>query len=135
MLKVTGLIVCTLFYLSASAGTANAQGPVIDALATCSTEINSYCSAVTPGGGRLVFCMKAHEDKLSSQCKLSINRAEFWLRSLTRTLAYVANQCKSDALKYCPDVKVGEERVLNCLNENRANLNKFCDLALGDVGR
>jgi hypothetical protein len=116
-------------------GAANAQNPVVEALEGCSKEIETYCSSVTPGGGRLVSCARAHEDKLSSECIYSLNRAGYWLETLTRTLSYVVSQCAADALKFCPDVEVGEQRVLNCLGENKANLNKYCSLALSDIGR
>ena len=86
-------------------------------------------------GGRLVSCVKAHEDKLSSECIYAINRAGYWLNFLASTLTYVASQCEEDAIKYCPDVKLGEERVLNCLLENKESLNKYCTIALRDIGR
>ncbi len=124
-----------LVLISMSLGAANAQNPVAEALKGCSKEIKAYCSSVTPGGGRLVSCAKAHEDKLSSECIYSLNRAGYWLDFLTRTLTYVASQCGADALKYCPDVKLGEERVLNCLSANKASLSKYCGLALRDLGR
>src|SRR5687768_3281461 len=34
----------------------------------CRTEMASFCSSVTPGEGRLILCMQAHEDKISNQC-------------------------------------------------------------------
>ncbi len=135
MLKSAAMMLSALVLFCMPLGVANAQNPVEEALMGCSKELNAYCSAVTPGGGRLVSCAKAHEDKLSSECIYSINRAGYWLDTLARTLSYVATQCGADALKFCPDVKLGEERVLNCLSENKANLNKFCGLALGDIGR
>ena len=112
-----------------------AQDPVVEALSGCSKEIKTYCSSVTPGGGRLVSCARAHEDKLSSECIYSINRAGYWLDFIGRTITYIASQCEADALKYCPDVKLGEERVLNCLKENKGKLNKYCGLALKDIGK
>jgi hypothetical protein len=133
MLKSAAVVLCALAYVCLAAGAANAQGPVEDALKGCSKEIKMYCSSVTPGGGRLVSCAKAHEDKLSSECVYAINRAAYWVQFLSRTLTYVATQCAVDALKYCPDVKLGEERVLNCLTANKAKLNKYCGLALSDV--
>ena len=135
MLKSVTRILSTLVLLFIPLGAANAQNPIEEALMGCSKEINAYCSTVTPSGGRLVSCARAHEDKLSSECIYSLNRAGFWLESLARTLTYVASQCASDALKFCPDVQLGEERVLNCLSENKASLNKYCGLALGDIGR
>ena len=60
---------------------------------------------------------------------------EFLMMRLANTLAYVVLQCEADAKQFCPDVVLGEERVLNCLSENQANLSKYCGLALTDVGR
>ena len=135
MLKSAAIMICALAYICMPAGIANAQGPVVEALKGCSKEIKTYCSSVTPGGGRLVSCAKAHEDKLSSECIYAINRARYWVQYLSRIVSYVATQCKADALKYCPDVKLGEKRVLNCLTANKAKLNKYCGLALRDIGR
>jgi Golgi apparatus protein 1 len=109
--------------------------PIADALKDCSNELQTYCSSVTPGEGRLVSCAKAHEDKLSSQCISAINRASYWVNFTAHTLAYVVLQCKADALKFCPDVEIGEERVLNCLSDNRDDLSKYCGLALSDIGK
>ena len=136
MPKSIAPIFLALALLCTPLGTASAQdGPVAEALKDCSNEIETYCSSVTPGGGRLVSCAKAHEDKLSSQCISAINRAGYWVSFLANTLAYVVLQCEADARKFCPDVELGEERVLNCLSDNRANLSKYCGLALNDVGR
>ncbi len=136
MFKRGFAILVALTSLAASVAIANAQDdPISEALQDCSQEIESYCSSVTPGGGRLVSCAKAHEDKLSAQCIQAINRAGYWVNYLASTLTYVASQCEADALKYCPDVEIGEERVLNCLAENQSNLSKYCGLALKDIGR
>ena len=40
--------------------------------AACSQELRNFCSTVTPGEGRLLLCMQAHEDKLSAQCELAL---------------------------------------------------------------
>lgn len=135
MFKSAAIVLSALILFCLPLGAANAQSPVEEALKGCSKEINAYCSSVTPGGGRLVSCAKAHEDKLSSECIYALNRAGYWLEFLTRTLTYVASQCEADALKYCSDVQLGEERVLNCLKENKTNLNKYCGLALKDIGQ
>jgi len=136
MLKKALVVFLSAASFSAFLMAANAQDdPISEALQDCSQEIASYCSSVTPGGGRLVSCAKAHEDKLSSQCISAINRASYWVNFTAHTLAYVVLQCKEDALKFCPNVEVGEERVLNCLSDNRDGLSKYCDLALKDIGR
>ncbi len=134
MLKSAAIMLSAVVLFCIPLGATNAQNPVEEALKGCSKEIKAYCSSVTPGGGRLVLCAKAHEDKLSSECIYATNRAGYWVNLLAGTLTYVASQCKADALKYCPDVKLGEERVLNCLSANKASLNKYCGLALRDIG-
>ena len=41
---------------------------------SCGEDIKKYCSAVTPGGGRLLYCMQAHEDKISEDV------GPFWMK-------------------------------------------------------
>ncbi len=135
MFKLITIILSALVLFCMPLEATNAQNPVEEALRGCSKEIKAYCGSVTPGGGRLVSCAKAHEDKLSSECVYAINRAGYWLDFLARTLTYVASQCEADALKFCANVNLGEERVLNCLRANKASLNKYCDLALRDIGK
>ena len=132
-IAVLGVFAIGLFILPL--GSVAAQDPVQDALEGCSSELQTYCSAVAPGGGRLVSCAKAHVDKLSPECISAINRAGYWVQYLASTLQYVATQCGADAVKFCPDVQLGEERVLNCLASNRAELSKYCSLALQDIGK
>ncbi len=133
MLKPAAVVLSVLAILCLPQGAAYAQGPVQDALKGCSNNIKTYCSAVTPGDGRLVFCARAHEDNMTSDCVYAIKRAVYWVRQLASTLQYIAKQCLADAVKFCPDVKLGEQRVLNCLAANRAKLNKYCGLALRDI--
>ncbi len=135
MLKPAATVLSVLAILCLPQGAAVAQGPVQDALKECSNVIKTNCGAVTPGDGRLVLCARAHEDDMSSDGIYAINRAGYWVRHLASTLQYVATQCVADAVKFCPDVKLGEERVLNCLAANRAKLNKYCGLALNDIGK
>jgi len=36
--------------------------------AGCAADVQKYCATVTPGEGRLFFCIRAHEDKISTKC-------------------------------------------------------------------
>ena len=38
----------------------------------CEPEIETYCSQVTPGEGRLLACAYAHQDKLSGRCEFAL---------------------------------------------------------------
>ncbi|MGQ0591871.1 MAG: cysteine rich repeat-containing protein [Gammaproteobacteria bacterium] len=35
----------------------------------CKNELESYCKQVTPGGGRVLACLYAYQDKLSGRCE------------------------------------------------------------------
>src|SRR5580693_3348112 len=37
--------------------------------AACAEDAKKLCAGVQPGGGRIVACLKAHEDSLSDRCK------------------------------------------------------------------
>ena len=38
----------------------------------CKTEIDTLCKDVTPGEGRVLQCLSAHQDKLSSRCVYAV---------------------------------------------------------------
>jgi hypothetical protein len=45
---------------------ANAAEDIIESVAKgCEKELTSYCSNVTPGEGRVLACLYAHNDKLA----------------------------------------------------------------------
>ncbi len=134
-LRFRSLAIAAALATFASVGAAQAKDPVQDALAGCAKELKAHCSTVKPGRGRLVSCMKAHEDKLSNQCIYALNRANYYLQALAMNIKYVVLQCRSDAVKLCPDVEIGEGRVLDCLAKNKAKVGKACDVALKDVGQ
>lgn len=35
----------------------------------CRDDIKTYCSAVRPGGGRILRCLESNEDKISDRCR------------------------------------------------------------------
>ena len=35
----------------------------------CNDDIRTYCSAIRPGGGRILRCLESNEDKISDRCK------------------------------------------------------------------
>src|SRR3546814_11491004 len=137
---LSGHVACTSFVawyflaLCLWSGTAAAQDPVQGALKGCESVLQTYCSEVTPGEGRLVSCAEAYEDKLSSQCIAAINRAGYWLTYLATPLYYLARQCEADAAKHCPDVELVEQRVLHCLAYKRKQLDEYYRPALSELG-
>ena len=108
--------------LSGLVGNLSAQDPVKTVTEGCATEIEQYCSQVSPGEGRVLACFYAHEDKLSGQCQYVLYAAASQLDAAVNALNYIATQCRDDILAQCAEVQLGEGRVLECLNANSASV-------------
>ena len=102
-------------------------------LAGCAKEVATYCKDVTPGKGRLLSCLYAYEDKISTQCQMALCEAVPALEMALTTLSYLAGECRDDLMKYCSDVKVGEGRLIKCLDKNRVGLSDRCKAAVEEV--
>jgi hypothetical protein len=91
-------------------------GGLIETVATgCEKELAAYCQGVTPGEGRILACLYAHEDKLSGQCEYALFDAAAQLERAVAALAYLVNECGDDLETYCVGVQAGEGRLLDCL--------------------
>jgi malate/lactate dehydrogenase len=42
----------------------------------CKNDLDRFCKDVKPGGGRIVKCMKAHQNELSPECKEKMSQAK-----------------------------------------------------------
>jgi Cysteine rich repeat len=116
-------------------GSVSAQQSLIDTVAKgCDKELKTYCKDVTPGEGRVLACLYAHEDKLSGQCEYALYDAAVQLERVINALAYAANECRDDLAKFCSDIKPGEGRLLQCIDKNDAKIGKRCKQALKDTG-
>ncbi len=51
--------------------------------AGCTADVQRLCAGVQPGGGRIIACLKQHQDALSDQCKQAAQKAA----SMTGTAA------------------------------------------------
>jgi hypothetical protein len=138
------LIIAILCIVLVCTGTvaAGQKGPVeamaeglIETVATgCEKELLAYCKDVTPGEGRILACLYAHEDKLSGQCEYALFDAASQLERAVSALSYVANECGDDLDAFCTDVPAGGGRLLDCLNNNEKKVSSRCKQALKDTG-
>ena len=111
-----------------------AQESLIDHLIdACESDLHKYCSQVTPGNGRLLHCMAAHEDKISGQCEYAFYQTATLLEQLSMAIAYVAQECETEIQTLCRDVALGEGRILACLDEHAEEGGDGCKKAVADT--
>jgi hypothetical protein len=100
---------------------------------SCKTELGTYCSQVTPGQNRLLACLYSHGDKLSSQCETALYQSASALDRAISTIAYLADQCRTDIESKCASIQPGHGRIAQCLADHKASLSEPCTQAIGSV--
>ncbi len=110
------------------------QGLIETVVNGCKTELEKYCSNVTPGEGRMLACLYAYEDKLSGRCEYALYDAASRLERAVAALSYAVNECSGDLKQYCSGVVSGEGRLLECLQKNDDKVSNRCKQARKDVG-
>jgi len=125
------MVVAAVFMLVSNA---TAAQDLVETVANgCEKELTSYCSQVTPGEGRVLACLYAHNDKLSGKCEFALYDAAVQLERFVAALSYLANECDEDLDKFCTGVAAGEGRLLKCLDDNSEKISARCTQALKDV--
>ena len=133
MRRMLGGLVAVL--VVALAHEAIAQSTIIEkVMKTCESETQTYCSQVTPGRGRLLSCLYAHEDKLSAQCINTLYDGLAMLEQAVDFITYWVTQCDQDIDTYCGSTEMGEGRIAKCLLDNKADLSERCTSAIDEVG-
>ena len=124
---------CMLF--SGMSSYAEEKGIVQTVADGCKQEIETYCKGVTPGEGRVLACLYAYQDKLSSRCEYALYDAAAQLERVVAALTYLANECRDDLKAFCSDVKPGEGRLIQCIDKNKEQISSRCKQAIKDVSR
>jgi len=113
---------------------AGLQGALDTFTEGCQQELTTFCKDVTPGGGRIIACLYAFQDKLTPRCEYAFYDSVGQLDRILSNLSYAISECRDDLKSYCADIKPGEGRLLDCLNKNEAKVSNRCNYALKDVG-
>jgi hypothetical protein len=148
-MKITMKLLATLGVLPLlavlSAGSVSAQTSVgktlLDKLtarvtkveSACAKDIKKYCRDVTPGEGRMIYCMQAHEDKISAKCVFELEDAATAIQTAAEALKGGVLACKAEINGVCGKIKPGEGRIATCLLENKSTASAGCAEAIAKV--
>ena len=128
--KKLGLYFVLIGYFTSAGLYSAAAAPMHDA---CKAELSKYCDTVTPGDGRLMACLYAHEDKISNGCDEATDDISSILDTVLAKIEEVQSQCAADLEKLCGGVKYGEGRILTCLKDNSSSLTAECKKAMPPI--
>ena len=93
---------------------------------SCGDDIKKFCTGVTPGGGHIVYCLEAYDDKISPKCAFELDETELDLQDVGDALKDAFHLCQGDIAKLCGDTRPGEGRISACLASNRASVSQSC---------
>jgi hypothetical protein len=100
---------------------------------SCADDIKKYCSDVTPGEGRMIYCMQAHEDKISPKCTYDLEEATADVQLSADNLKEAITACKAEISGVCGKIQPGQGRIAACLFANRSTASKACGEILGKI--
>jgi hypothetical protein len=100
---------------------------------SCADDIKKYCSDVTPGEGRMIYCMQAHEDKISPKCAFDLEEAATDVQLSADNLKDAITACHAEITGVCGTTQPGQGRIAACLIANKSTASKNCVEALGKI--
>jgi hypothetical protein len=109
---------------------ARIAGAVQQLRTACADELHAFCSTVTPGEGRLLLCMQAHEDRIGRQCELALLEASRSIGSLVQRAEAFAKTCWQDIQTYCSGTGGS---IAQCMTEKRTSLSPACQAMVADL--
>jgi hypothetical protein len=98
---------------------AGAQEGLFTSMRDCTTDIQSLCAGVKPGGGRVLACLQQHvaAGQLSVGCSTILSKA-----------IWVAKECAGDIRQFCPSATY--ENVGECMRPHLGQASGTCQSAL-----
>ena len=99
----------------------------------CAQDIKKYCSTVTPGEGRMIYCMEAHEDKISTKCAFELGEAATGVQTAADALKDAVVACKAEINGVCGKIPPGQGRIAACLLSNKSTASAGCTEAIQKI--
>jgi len=99
----------------------------------CAKDIKKYCRTVTPGEGRMIYCMQAHEDKISTKCAFELGEAATSVQTTADALKDAVIACKAEISGVCGKTLPGQGRIAACLLSNKSTASAGCVEAIQKI--
>ena len=99
----------------------------------CAKDIKKYCSNVTPGEGRMIYCMQAYEDKISPKCVFELEAAATSVLTTADALKDAVIACKAEITGVCGKTQPGQGRIAACLLANKSTASSGCAEAIKKI--
>jgi Golgi apparatus protein 1 len=99
----------------------------------CAKDIKKYCRTVTPGEGRMIYCMEAQEDKISAKCAFELGDAAASFQYAADALTDAIVACKAEITGVCGKILPGEGRIAACLIANKSTASSGCTEAIQKI--
>jgi hypothetical protein len=99
----------------------------------CAKDIKKYCSTVTPGEGRMIYCMQAYEDKISTKCAFELGEAATSVQTAADALKDAVIACKAEINGVCGKIQPGQGRNAACLLSNKSTASAGCAEAIQKI--
>src|SRR6478735_5073387 len=99
----------------------------------CASDIKKYCRTVTPGEGRMIYCMQAHEDKISVKCAFELEEAATNVQTAADALKDGLIACKAEITGVCGKTVPGQGRIAACLIANKSTAPRGCAEAIKKI--
>lgn len=101
----------------------------------CRSDLEAYCSDVTPGEGRLAYCLIDNADRRSTSCENALAEARLEADELIAFVNVTIDSCEPDMAALCSDTEIGEGRIARCLVDQRPSLSQRCGKVIDIVGQ
>ena len=99
----------------------------------CANDIKKYCRNVTPGEGRMIYCMQAYEDKISPKCVFELEETATSVLSAADALKDGVIACKAEITGVCGKTQPGQGRLAACLLANKSTASAGCADAIKKI--
>ena len=101
---------------------ASARRVIREFAQACRADMDQFCPAVEPGGGRLLGCLAQHQLEVSSPCQSELTR----IGEARDRLATFRSACTKDLQALCADVPQQAGPLLECVEASEERVSVEC---------